>query len=253
MPQKRIIDFQLRDNFTADVNAIIEDSAQAYRVTGQQILDFIRANISLPTTGDVKLTLKTAADSGWVLMNDGTIGNSASSATTRANADTEALFTLLWNNVLDASAPVSGGRGANAAADFAANKTIKLSSALGRAIGISGAGAGLTSRALGSFLGAETHQLTESEMPIHTHVQNTHAHGLGGHVHGMAGGTAYSSGAAFGNTASVGSAQQTGPNRFTEPATGNTGNQTASNQNTGGDEAHNNMQPTIFMNAMIKL
>lgn len=131
----------------------------------------------VPTTGDVKLTLKIAADSGWVMCNDGTIGNATSGGTTRADADTADLFALLWNNVADAQAAVSGGRGANAAADYAANKTIALTKMLGRAFGASGAGAGLTSRVLGLVAGAETapagtsgaHALTIAEIPVHAH------------------------------------------------------------------------------------
>jgi microcystin-dependent protein len=124
---------------------------------------------ALFTTGDVKVTFKTTADTGWVLMNDGTIGNAASGGTTRANADTASLFALLWNNTLDANCAVSGGRGANAAADYAANKTIALPKALGRDLAISGAGSGLTSRALASVLGAETKALIEANLPAHAH------------------------------------------------------------------------------------
>lgn len=91
------------------------------------------------STGDVKLSTKTAADGGWVLMNDGTIGNAASGATTRAHADTAALFTHLWTVAADKECPVSGGRGASAAADYAANKTLKLAEAVGRALAIYGA------------------------------------------------------------------------------------------------------------------
>lgn len=98
------------------------------------------------STGDAKLTFKTAADATWVLANDGSIGNGSSGATTRANVDTEALFTLLWNNIADAWCPVydsSGSkvaRGANAAADFAANRRLRLSRVLGRAIAVAGLG-----------------------------------------------------------------------------------------------------------------
>ncbi len=92
------------------------------------------------TTGDVKLTLKTSADTGWVLMNDGTIGSASSSATTRANADTESLYTLIWTNITDQWAPVTGGRGASAAADFAANKPLMLPKTLGRALAGYGTG-----------------------------------------------------------------------------------------------------------------
>ncbi len=94
------------------------------------------------STGDVKLTLKTAADPTWVLMNDTTIGSGSSGATGRANADTSALYTLLWTNAADQWAPVTGGRGASAAADFAANKPLALPKALGRAL--AGYGSGLT-------------------------------------------------------------------------------------------------------------
>src|SRR5215469_3105507 len=51
------------------------------------------------TTGDAKLTFKAAPDTGWVFMNDGTIGDASSGGTTRANSDTLALWTLLYNNI----------------------------------------------------------------------------------------------------------------------------------------------------------
>ena len=116
-------------------------------------------------TGDVKLTYKTVADSGWVMMNDGTMGDASSGGTTRANADTQALFTLLWTNIPNIYCPVSGGRGVDAATDFNAHKTIKLAAALGRSLGICGTGAGLTARALGQALGEENHTLAVAEIP----------------------------------------------------------------------------------------
>lgn len=42
----------------------------------------------------------------------------------------------------------------------------------GRAIIGAGTGSGLTSRTIGDDVGTETHQLTESEMPAHTHSYN---------------------------------------------------------------------------------
>jgi hypothetical protein len=93
-------------------------------------------------TGDGKFTWRTAADSGWVLANDGTIGSASSGATNRANADTQALFTLLWDYP-DALAPVIDGRGASAAADWAANKQIRLLRVAGRAIAGLGAAVAL--------------------------------------------------------------------------------------------------------------
>lgn len=74
--------------------------------------------------GDTMWTLRGGNRSGWVPMNGGTLGNVGSGATLRANADAEALYAFLFDNVSDAFATVSGGRGVSATADFAANKTI---------------------------------------------------------------------------------------------------------------------------------
>jgi len=119
-----------------------------------------------PPTGRLQPTWQATPDTGWIMLDDGTIGDASSSATNRANADTSALFTLLWTNCTDGEAAVSGGRGANAAADFAAHKTIALPKSLSRLMGVAGAGSGLTSRALGVTAGAET---VAAEMPSHTH------------------------------------------------------------------------------------
>lgn len=156
------------------------------------------------TTGDVKATFKTAADTGWVMMNDGSIGSASSGATTRANADTETLYTLLWNNVSNTYAPVSTGRGASAAADFAANKTLTLPRALGRGLWGSGAGSGLTSRALGEWSGAETETPTIAKTASHGHTfPNSVAYERGSSGIGTwAAGTNYDRGIAMNNTGS---------------------------------------------------
>lgn len=190
------------------------------------------------TTGDVKLTIKTVADYGFIMCNDGTIGSASSGATTRANADTVALYTLLWTNVSDTYAPVSGGRGSSADSDFSANKPIALTKMLGRALGLSGAGSGLTSRVLGFTVGAESHTLITDEIPSHNHgvTDPGHTHGIPMfHFNGD------------NNTVSNGSSNVGGTTQTASAKTGITiGNK-------GGGLAHNNMQPTSFMNAMIKL
>lgn len=117
-------------------------------------------------TGDYRISSRAStALTGWVKVDDGTIGNAASGATTRANADTVALFTHLYDTFSNSICPVSGGRGANAAADYAANKTITLSAMLGRALVVAGTGSGLTARALGDKVGAETHTHTGTTGP----------------------------------------------------------------------------------------
>lgn len=209
----------------------------------------------LPSTGDLKPTLKAVADAGWVLMNDGSIGSAASGATTRAHADTEALFTLLWNNVTNAWAPVSGGRGASAAADFAANKTLTLVKALGRALAGAGAGAGLTARALGETLGEEAHVLAAAENGPHTHDLSNHTHTIA-HTHALT--HAHAGGG--GNTAHIiDSLVGTSDTPTTDYSTGaaSTGTSGGPSTNTSGSAGsgtpHNTMQPTLFINWMVKL
>lgn len=81
-------------------------------------------------TGDFKLVYNTGNLSGFVRCNGRTIGNASSGATERANADTQALFSFLYT--ANTSLVVSGGRGASAAADYAANKTLTLPDCRGR-------------------------------------------------------------------------------------------------------------------------
>lgn len=134
------------------------------------------------STGDVKLTIKTVADSGWILLTssvfgNGTVGNTGSGSNIRANADCLNLFTLLFNNYSDANAPIlTSGGGAttragqtNAATAWAANCRIQIGFFAGRALGIAGNPADLpTNRNLGDHPGTETTTLTSSNIPTLT-------------------------------------------------------------------------------------
>lgn len=127
------------------------------------------------TTGDVKITLKTTADSGWRMFDDGTIGDATSGAT-YANVAALALFTLMYNNFVDANSAITTSAGAgttraaqaNAATAWANHCRIALPKVLGRALAFAGAGSGLTSRALGVPAGAETQSLTTPNLPAYT-------------------------------------------------------------------------------------
>lgn len=83
-------------------------------------------------TGDTLWVPINDTRGGWVRMNGRTIGSTSSGASERANADCQALHAYLWQNFSDAKCPVIGGRGANAAADWAANKWITLPNMRGR-------------------------------------------------------------------------------------------------------------------------
>jgi hypothetical protein len=95
------------------------------------------------STGDVKPTLKTTADPGWIMCNDQTIGNTTSGAT-NTGISLKALYTLIWTNVTNQYAPIytSAGvlttRGASAEADFNALKRLALTKTLGRVIASAG-------------------------------------------------------------------------------------------------------------------
>lgn len=133
-------------------------------------------------TGDVKVSYGTSVLSGWVRANGRTIGSATSGATERANADCQALFQYLWS--ADGNLAVSGGRGASAAADWAANKTIALPDWRGRALaglddmGNSAAGRltasyfGTAATILGAAGGAESRTLTLAQLPTGISSQN---------------------------------------------------------------------------------
>jgi hypothetical protein len=133
-------------------------------------------------TGDVKAAYSTSTITGWVRLNGRTIGSSTSGASERSNADVQALFLYLWGT--DANLAVSGGRGANAAADWAANKTIALPDWRGRVVaglddmgstaagrltatyfGASGTCSGVLGTTLGASCGAESQTLTAAQIP----------------------------------------------------------------------------------------
>lgn len=141
------------------------------------LLDANSTRIVGTPTGAIMMYGAITAPPGWVRMNGRTLGNASSGATERAHADTESLFTFLWTNYADTVCAVSTGRGASAAADYAAGKTIALPDVRGRAFfGLDDMGNSAAGR-LGSVItsgngasgGTETHTLTEAQLPAHDH------------------------------------------------------------------------------------
>lgn len=105
------------------------NTAQALGAVPKQQLDAGLLLVCPP--GSIKSMARLAAPSGWLLIDGKTIGNAASGATARANADTWLLFEQVWAfpaasvPIFD-SAGVASVRGASAAADFAAGKRLAL-------------------------------------------------------------------------------------------------------------------------------
>jgi hypothetical protein len=216
----------------AEAETGLDDSKAMTALRVKQAIQAVLALVGTSfSTGDAKLTIKDVADAGWVMMNDGTIGDASSGATARANADCNALYTLLWNKISQTYAPVTGGRGANAAADWGAHKPIALTKQLGRALAIAGSGAGLTARALGQTLGEENHTLTAAEIPANL-------------------GTFLTSGTDISTT----NGQYAGASEGSEILAINSITFTKITANAGGGGgSHNNMQPSAFWNIMVKL
>lgn len=129
------LELYLQPNVALDISIAIPSTylGDTVPTTDFSSYDEIDSIINSPRTGDFRHTLN-RSQPGWVPANDGTIGSSASGATTRANPDTWPLYDLMWTNVLDTWAPVSTGRGASSSADFSANKTITLTKNLGRVL-----------------------------------------------------------------------------------------------------------------------
>lgn len=208
-------------------------------------------------TGDIKTAWRASVPTGFVRCNSRTIGNAASGATERANADTSALFQFLWTE--DPTLTVTGGRGATAAGDYAASKTIALPDLRGRAMfGLDGMGAGdanrildadttgTNSNVLGAIGGESKHTLITAELPAHNHTITVTDPG---HTHTMPQGQTaastpqtYTSGDDYTATA------------FNSPPTGSsTTGITAVSVNTGSGTAHNNMPPFAQVQFFIKL
>lgn len=150
-------------------------------------------------TGGMRFEVRIdAPPDGWVRANGRTIGSASSGATERANADTLALYTFLFDAAPDAVLPVSGGRAASASATFALNRAIAVpdmrggfpigsdamgNSAAGRFVTATFTNGGATTGA--SFYGENTHALLTAELAAHTHStgtltnasENSHTHG----------------------------------------------------------------------------
>jgi microcystin-dependent protein len=218
-------------------------------------------------SGDARLTFRQTAKAGWIFLNDGSIGDASSGATTRANDDTAALFAVFYSLPIALTVQNSSGvtvsRGASAAADFAAHRRIVAPRTLGRVLGVAGVGSGLTSRAVGAIVGAETHLLITAETPKHSHTGGgTSTSGVmsanATHNHSItvgAGGVIITSGAGWGNAAGGNVYNAAGGVSIDNTNTDHTHTVSYSftTSEIGGDGAHNNMQPTTFLNLEVKL
>lgn len=177
LPQFFLADGSIKVRLT-DVNGVEKLVADGIIVTGASSGGGGGSPVDPTTvlqTGWLQPIYGTGVVAGFVRANGRTIGSATSSATERAFADTQPLFVFLYGQ--DPNLVVSGGRTGNAAADYAANKTITLPDWRGRALAflddmgntaaarLTTSFFGATATVLGAAGGTESHTLTLGEAP----------------------------------------------------------------------------------------
>src|SRR5216683_6401281 len=133
-------------------------------------------------TGEVQWRPTSVALPNNIILNGTTIGNGASGASQLASATAQFVYQYFWNNFSNTQCPVSGGRGANALADFNAGKTIATlnmqSTGVLGADGMGGTPSGLLAgvpiqsgsvTVAGSVVGENLHALITGELAVHSH------------------------------------------------------------------------------------
>jgi len=247
-------------SFSSDTNCgFYRSAADTMSIAGSLQDSNSVAVVGMPT-GAMMMYGATTAPTGWVRCNGRTIGNAASSATERASSDTSSLFTFLWTNYSDSVCAVGGGRGASAAADYAANKAIAIPDLRGRAFfGLDDMGNSAAGRLAGATIdqttngasgGADTVTLVEDNLPSHTHAVGTLAtSSSGAHNHTV---TALPGAGSFrGGGASDDIAQETAITTSTNGA--HTHTITGATAATGSGTAVDKLPPAFLTTFIIKL
>lgn len=194
---------------------------------------------------------------GYVRANGLTIGELGSGATT-ADDNTEDLYVHLWDNYANSICAVSTGRGASAAADFAAGKTLTILDRRGRTFaGVDDMGTSAASRLTSTTMspdgitkgatgGTQTHTLTTAESAAHTHTGTTASDGAHQHTYSDEQGA---------TTVSPAGATSVATSADTTASTSSSGahTHTFTTASTGGGGAHLNMQPTMLGTVLLKL
>lgn len=209
-------------------------------------------------TGVVKDFIGKTLPPGYIFADGRTIGNESSLATNRANEDTFNLFKLLWEDydaindsifLSDTSGNIQP-RGASARADFDLNYKITVPdlrgyTTVGRdnmggssANRITTGGSGLDGTKMLAVGGAQTHTLTEAQMPAHNHSINDP-----GHKHNVYGG----------DSGGYTTYMQTRNNSTTQVNPVQIAYTGITINNKGGGQAHNNVQPSRIVNKIIAL
>jgi len=172
-------------------------------------------------TGTVTWRADSNIPYGWIALNNGNIGNAASNALNLASSTALFAFRYFWNNFSNTQCPTltsagsSVARGANADADFNANKRIVVLDfrcTTPKGVDTMGSGVpsgllsgvpsqnGLSASTPGAIFGENTHVLSVVELAAHLHNGSlttgaesaVHIHSLSGVTDGMNAGDPHS-------------------------------------------------------------
>lgn len=207
-------------------------------------------------TGDIAFRPTNETLTNHVVLNGTTVGNSGSGASQLASSSALLIYQYLWNKFSNTICPVTGGRGANALADFNANKPIATPQWQG--IGVAGVDTmgGVSTTLLSgvpaqsgsatvpaSILGENLHTLITAELAVHSHANSLSDPS---HTHSWS-----VTGGFFGGTASGGSAGGANDAVLQHSGIGGVNGSsitgiTLSNANTGSGNAHNNFQRNVL-------
>ncbi len=191
--------------------------------------------------------------------NGGTIGDESSGATGRANDDVIDLFKVLWKSVnnggqikLYDSAGAVVEKGTDAATDFANHMQISLPDKRGRVgIGLDNMGGTLANVVmnadadiLGATGGEENHTLSTVELVNHSHLEIVRGHNV------ATGSSTSTSDGSF--IIEGGTSIRTGSNTSTENYVYYYGTGMQYTSSAGGSGAHNNMQPWLACNYIMR-
>lgn len=225
MAQKKITDLTLIDQVTEELNIPGDDTIQTYRFTVAQLRAFLMPPGCMLDFGGEN------APNGFLLCGGQAVSRSTYAAlfaaigTAYGTGDGSTTF-----NVPDYRGRVAVGKD-NMGGSAASRMTT--------------AGSGVDGATMGAAGGSQVHTLTSTQMPSHTHTQNAHAHDNGCYTYVDVNMQKYGH---VGSTA----ARLASNNTSTTHRSGSTDSITATNNNTGGDGAHNNTQPSLICTKIIR-
>jgi microcystin-dependent protein len=235
----------LLGRLTAGAGSFEEIPISAYMAALLQTADAatLTAALGIGTTGTVNYTFATVAPTGWILCTAaGTIGDGSSGASIRAQADTQALWIMLYA-LGDTLAPVSGGRSGVALTDYNAHKTLTIPPLFGKSpVGAGAAGTGTSARTLGTGYGAETFTIGQTNLPNYTLPQGASSTTVTARINPIS--------SSPGATTMLDHLQITGGGGTDSATYAVTNGAVTLN---GGGNAMTLIQPEIALNAMVKL